>query len=116
MVRHEGVEAEESKPVATMGLSTVFDSSAATIRLAAMTSSPEDVEEFAKTLKVVRPTMEAINQAALPTSKPKAAKRTIPVHTRRGGVNNTTPGKSGNLLFIAILALLLIGLVLAFLI
>ena len=99
-----------------MGLSTVFDSSAATMRLAAMTSSPEDVEEFAKTLKVARPTMEAIDQAALPTAKSKAAERTIPLHARQGGVNNTTPGKSGNLLLIAIFALTLIGLALAIII
>ncbi len=105
---------EESKPVATMGLSTVFDSSAATMRLAALTSSPEEVEELAKTLKRARPTADALNQAAPPTVKPKAAERTIPVQARQGGVNNTTPGKSGNLLLIVILALVLIGLVLAF--
>ena len=112
MVRRGEAEAEESKPVATMGLSTVFDSSAATMRLAAMTGSPEEVEELAKTLKVARPAMDAINQAALPTAKPKAAERPMPVQARRSGAN-ATPGKSSNLPLIVILALVLIGLVLA---
>ncbi|MBI5436856.1 MAG: protein kinase [Nitrosomonadales bacterium] len=113
MVRHEGAEAEESKPLATMGLSAVFDSSAATMRLAAMTGSPEDVEELARTLKVARPTMEAISQAAPPIAKPKAAERPLPAQAQRSGTANP-PGKSGNLLLIAILALVLIGLVSAF--
>ena len=115
MVRHEGIEAEESRPVATMGLSSVFDSSAATMRLAAMTSSPEEVEEFARTLKVARPTMDAINQAAPPIAKPRAAERPIPAPVRRSEAD-ATPGKSSNLPLIVILALVLIGLVLAFLI
>ncbi len=113
MVRHEGVEAEEAKPVATMGLSSVFDSSAATMRLAAMTSSPEEIEEFARTLKVARPTMDAINQAVTPSARSMAAERPIPAPVR-GSEARATPGKSSNLPLIVILALVLIGLVLAF--
>lgn len=116
MVRHEGVEAEEAKPVATMGLSSVFDSSAATMRLAAMTGSPEDVEELAKTLKVARPTMEAISQAAPPIAKPTAAERPLPAQARRSEADAATPSKGSNWPLIAILAVVLIGLVLAFLI
>lgn len=114
MVRHEGAEAEESRQVATMGLSAAFDSSAATMRLAAMTSSPEEVEELAKTLKIARPTADALNQAAPPIAKPKAAERPMPAQAHRGEVDDPSPGKSGNLPLIAILALVLIGLVLAF--
>ncbi len=110
-LRRGEAEDEETKPVATMGLSTVFDSSAATMRLAAMTGSPEDAEEFAKTLKISRPTMDAISQATtLPLAKPKTAERT-PVQARQDKAN--APGKSSNLPLIAILALVLIGLVLA---
>ncbi|MDE2117486.1 MAG: serine/threonine protein kinase [Betaproteobacteria bacterium] len=116
MVRHEGIAAEESRPVTTMGLSSVFDSSAATMRLAAMTSSPEEVEEFAKTLKVARPTMDAINQAAPPIVKPKAAERLVPAQAARRSEADATPAKSSNLPLIAILALVLVGLILAFLI
>ena len=103
---------EEDKPVATMGLSTAFDSSAATLRLAAMTSSPEEVEGFAKTLKVARPTVEAINRAAPPTAKPKPAECPMPAQARRS-VADATPGKSSNFPIIIILVLVLTGLVLA---
>lgn len=113
MIRRGEAETEEAKPVATMGLSPVFDSSAATMRLAAMTSSPEEVEEFAKTLKIARPTADALSQAASPVIKPKAAERPMPAQANRSGTADT-PGKGSNLPLIAILALVLIGLVLAF--
>ena len=113
LVRRGEAGAEESKPAITMGLSTVFDSSAATMRLAAMTSSPEDVEELAKTLKMARPSADELNQAAPPTAKPKAEERTMPAQARRSGAD-TPPPKSSNLPLIVILALVLIGLVLAF--
>ena len=105
MSMHKGIEAEEAKPVKTMSLSTVFDSSAATLRLAALTSSPEEVEELAKTLKMAKPTADALSRAAPPI--PKAAQM-----SRSGAAD--APGKSSNLPLVAILALVLIGLVLAF--
>ena len=104
---------EEDKPVATMGLSTAFDSSAATLRLAAMTSSPEEVEDLAKTLKMARPSADALSQVVTPIVKHKAVERTVPVQARRSGTP-VTPGKSSNLPLIVIFALVLIGLVLAF--
>lgn len=113
MLRRGEGEIEEAKPVATMGLSTVFDSSAATLRLAAMTSSPEEVEEFVKTLNVARPTMEAINKAAQPTAKSRSVEHPMPAHAQRS-VANATAGKGSNLPMIIILALVLVGLVLAF--
>ena len=115
MIRRGEGGAEETKPVATIGLSSVFDSTAATMRLATMTSSPEEVEELVRTLKRAKPTADALNQAALTIVKPKAAERTIPVQARRSEAD-ATHGKSSNLPLIAILALVLIGLVLAFLI
>lgn len=58
-------ESEESKPVPTLGLSTAFDSFGATMRLAAMTSTSDEVEEFSKTFKMARPSMAAINRAGV---------------------------------------------------
>ena len=112
IVRSGEEEVEEAKPVVTMGLSAVFDSSAATMRLAAMTSSPEEVEDFAKTLKMARPSADAISQAAPQTAKPKATERTIPPQAQRGEAA-APAGKSNNLPLIITLALVLIGLVLA---
>ncbi len=70
---------DESKPVATMGLSSAFDSAAATMRMAALTGTAAEVEEFAKTLKMPIPTMEELNRGGLAsavsgppvTAKPK---------------------------------------------
>ncbi len=63
-VDYLGVETDESKVVATMGLSPVFDSTNATMRLAAMTASIEEVEALAKTLQIPRPDLNEINKAA----------------------------------------------------
>jgi len=111
MIRRGEGEIEETKPVA-MGLSAVFDSSAATMRLAAMTSLPEEVEDLAKTLKMARPSADAL-KAAPPTVKHKAAERPLPVQARRSEAAAPI-GKSSNLSLVAILLLVLIGLVLAF--
>src|SRR5487761_2061919 len=43
---------------ATLGLSTAFDSFGATLRLAALTASSEEVESLAKTFKMVRPSID----------------------------------------------------------
>jgi serine/threonine-protein kinase len=57
-------DVEESRPVVTLGLSTAFDSSGATMKLAALTATAEDVDELSKTFKMARPSIEQINQAA----------------------------------------------------
>jgi serine/threonine-protein kinase len=55
---------DDDKPVSTVGLSKVFDSAAAAMRLAALTATSEDVDELSKTLNIARPTEEEIKQAA----------------------------------------------------
>lgn len=54
------------KPVSALGLSSSFDSSEATMRLAAMTASQEDVEELSRTLRIARPDLGEINRGASP--------------------------------------------------
>lgn len=66
---HLGADTDESKTVATMGLSPVFDSTNATMRLAAMTTSIEEVEALAKTLQIPRPSLDEINKAAFTPKK-----------------------------------------------
>ncbi len=109
---------DEPKPVATMGLSPSFDSSGATMRLAAMTNTQEEVEEFSKTFKMVRPTEDDINLGAPAPAKPKAATpiftpRTIPVQVSQGKADEL-PGKNSNVLLMVIVAVVLVGLVLVF--
>ncbi len=102
-------DAEESKPVATMGLSALFDSSEATMRLAAMTTSPEETEAVAKTLKVGRIT-DTVNINAIPTAKLQAGARPTPAPVSQGEAERK-PSKSGNLLLIIIVLLVLAGVV-----
>ena len=92
---------EETDTVLTMRLSPSFDSVGATMRLAAMTASQEDVEELSKTFKMVRPTPEEINSAA-PHSQTRTS--TLP-----GGEVRATGG--GGLMLMVIVALILIGLI-----
>lgn len=97
---------EESDPVVTMRLSPSFDSAGATLRLAALTASPEEVEELSRTFKMSRPSIEEINSAA----------------PQSGGVGKQTaledegrPHRGGGLILMAIVALVLIGLISALL-
>jgi serine/threonine-protein kinase len=96
---------EESDSSVTMRLSPSFDSFGATMRLAAMTASQEDVDELSKTFKMSRPSLEEINRAA-----PQA-----PVFTRRSPGSATRSTRGGGLILMAIVALILIGLISALL-
>lgn len=55
---------DDSKPAVALGLSTSFDSAEATMRLAALTASHDDVEELSMTLRMARPSIEDINRTA----------------------------------------------------
>jgi serine/threonine-protein kinase len=103
------VDVEEVGAASTAKLSQAFDSGAATMKLAAMTASSEDVDELSKTLKIVRPAMGAINRAAPPAVN-KAAK--LPPVAARPGNEAAQSGSGGVLLAVIILALL--GLVVFF--
>ncbi len=102
---------EESEPALTMRLSPSFDSTGATMRLAAMTASAKDVEELSKTFKMARPSVEEMGAAASQQplfsrqTPPKAMPPVEPVRSTRGG----------GLLLMAIIALVIIGLVVALL-
>lgn len=103
---------EEAKP--GVALSSAFDSAAATMRLAALTGTSEDVNELAKTLKMQRPSAEAIKRAApmpnaVRTSSPPAA---APRPAARPSLAEPS-GKSGggNLMLIVVIILILLGLV-----
>jgi serine/threonine-protein kinase len=101
----------ESDQAATMRLSPSFDSVGATMRLAALTASQEDVEELTKTFKMARPSIEEINRAA---PQPQVFAKPSPAYTSRT-VGESRPAKGGGLLLMAIIALILIGLISAFL-
>lgn len=60
---HLDDHAEVNSPV-TVGISTAFDSFEATMRMAALTTSAQEVEELSKTFKMARPNVEEMQRAA----------------------------------------------------
>jgi serine/threonine-protein kinase len=104
-------EGDESDQAVTMRLSPSFDSVGATMRLAALTASQEDVEELSKTFKMARPSVEEINRAA---PQPQMFAKPLPAHMARTSAESRAT-KGGGLMLMAIIALILIGLISAFL-
>ena len=103
---------EEAKPSSTAGLSQAFDSSAATMRLAALTATSEDVDELTRTLKIQRPSAEAIKRAA-PVAKehrPVSSAAPRPDARQNPAEPAAQPGGS-NLILVIIVVLLLLGMV-----
>lgn len=99
---------EDVGSASTAKLSQAFDSGAATMRLAAMTASAEDVDELSKTLKLVRPSAEAISRAApaknVAARLPPEAARPAARHDKR---TRTGSGVGGFLLLVIVLLVLL---------
>ncbi len=104
-------ESEESDHAVTMRLSPSFDSFGATMRLAALTASQEDVEELSKTFKMARPSIDEINRAA---PQPQVFAKSSSAHIVRP-LPESRAARGGGLLLMAIIALILIGLISAFL-
>ena len=109
-VGREEADADESRPVATMGLSAAFDSFSATMRLAALTSSNEEIEELSRTLKMVRPSMAAINQGAPAAELPDVAAAAVVAQPGQQSNIESATEKNSNLLLILIVVLVLAGL------
>ena len=96
-------------------LSQAFDSGAATMRLAAMTTTPDEVDQLSKTLKLARPSMEEINRSAQTVKVPRAAplRSTEPVPPVRPATQSSQPAlphRVGSLLLFSLVALVLLGL------
>ncbi|MDD2916170.1 MAG: serine/threonine-protein kinase [Gallionella sp.] len=100
---------DEAQPAA--GLSKAFDSGAATLRLAALTASSEDVDELSKTLKIVRPSAESINQAAQTVKIPRAPVPSVPPRAEYTSMAESPRAGAGNLLLTIIVLLVLFGIV-----
>ncbi|MFZ5503006.1 MAG: serine/threonine-protein kinase [Pseudomonadota bacterium] len=93
---------EEGKTTSTMGLSKSFDSAAATMRLAALTTDAAEVDELAQTLKIEKPGKEGnrkIAPSANPVQSPPVAKPAEP---------GTSPGQPVSNGMLAVIVLLVI--------
>ena len=127
--KHVDTSEDESKPVATLGLSSAFDSAAATMRLAALTGTAADAEEFSRTFKMPIPSADDINKAAPVLSvvaSPAAVKaktdpqifaKPKPAMTNTVVMNTPLPkddSNSGTLLLTVVVVLVLLGLLSVF--
>jgi hypothetical protein len=107
------MEEEDAKSASSAGLSKVFDSSVATLRLAALTASSEDVDELSKTFNMGRPSEESINQAGRAAL---AAASLASAQSRRRNppdmAKSSPQPHSGNFLVVIITLLVLSGIIL----
>jgi eukaryotic-like serine/threonine-protein kinase len=111
---------EDDKPVAALRLSGAFDSLAATLRLAAMTNDDQEVEDLARTLKMMRPDLSTVAPTVPATAlnKPKPSSPAVTaIHEEAAALedrDNTYVESTGsdNLVLIVIIVLVLIGVVL----
>jgi eukaryotic-like serine/threonine-protein kinase len=111
---------EDDEPVAALRLSGAFDSLAATLRLAAMTNDDQEVEDLARTLKMMRPDLSTFTPTVPATvqNKPKPSSPAVTtMHEEAAALedqDNTdvVPTGSDNLVLIVIIVLVLIGVVL----
>jgi eukaryotic-like serine/threonine-protein kinase len=90
---------EEIRSSSHIRLSQAFDSAVATMTLAALTASSEDVDELSKTFNMVRPSAASINQAG------RAALVAASVSSTQH--RDSTQSHGGNLLLILVLLVLL---------
>lgn len=101
--RHD-VADEEEAAVATLGLSRAFDSSEATLRLAALTTEPDEVDELSRTLKLMTPVKQIAAQNA---PKVRSAAPVRAAAEKSAGVK-TVDGAGNFKLLIFLLALLVL--------
>jgi hypothetical protein len=93
-----------------MRLSQAFDSAVATMRLAALTATSEDVDELSKTFNMGRPSAESINQAGRAALAAGSASPAQPRHiTHQSLADLSTQSRGGNLLVVIIVLLVLLG-------
>jgi serine/threonine-protein kinase len=100
---------DDSKPAVALGLSTSFDSAEATMRLAALTASHEDVEELSMTLRMARPSIEDINRTAAGLQA-HTGDRTTQSLTATGSMS-VPHSNFGGCLLLAIIIIVVIGLI-----
>jgi eukaryotic-like serine/threonine-protein kinase len=104
-----GSRDEEAMSSSLAGLSHSFDSTIATIRLAALTASSEDVDELSKTFKIPRATAEELIEA-----RPRAKDARAP--ERKSKVQPAAKPGDINLLLAIIILLAMFGVALMFVI
>lgn len=99
MAARIGGHEDDVNAISTVRLSPLFDSAAATMRLATLTATSEDVDELSRTLNIARPSAEEISFAA-PTIK-------LPV--QQASTESASPSGNGKYALAAVLLIALFG-------
>jgi serine/threonine-protein kinase len=106
---------EDAISASHMRLSKAFDSAVATMRLAALTATSEDVDELSKTFNMGRPSAESINEAGRAALAAGSASPAQPRQiTHQSLAAPSTQARSGNLLVVIVVLLVLLGAALFF--
>ena len=115
MTGRMGAGEEEAKSASYAGLSKAFDSSVATMRLAALTATSEDVDELSKTFNMGRPSSESISQAGRAAWVAGPVSPVQPHHSEIQNPEGPLTQPSGvKLLMIVVALLVLSGIILYF--
>ncbi len=102
---------EDIKSASSARLSKAFDSAIATMRLAALTATSQDVDELSKTFNMSRPSSESIRQAgqvAMTVASVSPAQARSPDSKSDPAVQS----RGGNLLAVVIVLVMLLGIIL----
>ena len=106
---------EDVKSASLGGVSKAFDSAAATMRLAALTATSEDVDELSKTFNMGRPSAESINQAGRAALAAGSALLPPSRNTRPQSLaGSSSESRGGNLLVVIIALSVVLGIILFF--
>ena len=109
-----GASEEEGKSASYAGLSKAFDSSVATMRLAALTATSEDVDELSKAFNMGRPFSESVNQTAPPAWAAGPVSSDRPRHEQVENLADSPTGLFMKALLIIFALLVMSGIVLYF--
>jgi serine/threonine protein kinase len=101
-VVHNGEEGEAEDIPAPLGLSRAFDSNEATMRLAALTANPEEVDELSRTLKIKVPQIKPPASGKIKPATPARARPVVTVH------NADSEPASGKLRLLILLLVVLV--------
>ena len=108
---HKIADEEEDKSAIPAGLSPAFDSAAATMRLAALTAAKEDVDELSKSLKIPLPSVESISRSAPVSKSGHQAIAAATLGADKDPAESLQQSKSGNLLLVIVLLLIMLGVI-----
>jgi serine/threonine-protein kinase len=105
------IDEEDVKPAKLVGLSPAFDSAAATMRLAALTAVKEDIDELSKSLKIPLQSVESLSRVVPAAKAVRPVTSAAPSVAAKNQAESLPQSRGGNLLLVAVVALILLGII-----